>query len=66
MAEERGWIELIIEVPEGVTPTEDDVKRALQDASQNPDFIKKVADCAAVSQTKSATAKIVVEGLKRP
>lgn len=68
MAKEHGPIELRpielrIELPKGKQLSEEHVKEALTRAAQNPTFVKRVTDYFAASQTESAVATIVQEGL---
>jgi hypothetical protein len=62
MAPRTGLIELTYESPEGKIPTPAEVEDALKEALLNPDFVKKVANLAAVSGSKTATTRIVAEG----
>jgi hypothetical protein len=59
MAEERGPIELRIELPKGEELSKKHIQNALEKAAQDPRFVRKVIDFFATSQTEAAVATIV-------
>lgn len=62
MAQERGPIELRIELPRGEELDEEQIKRALVKAAEDPTFVRRVKDFFATSQTQSAVTTIVKQG----
>lgn len=56
-------IELRIELPKETKLSEKHVQEALKKAAQDPTFVKRVTDYFATSQTESAVATIVQEGI---